>query len=135
MNGWTRVNGRFLLDTNVVIALFKGDAAVQENLAKASAVFIPAIVLGELYYGARKSGQAGKNLARIEEFLNTVAVLVCDAETARTYGLIKDCWRKKGRPIPENDLWIAAIAQQHDLVLVTRDEHFESIEGLKQEEW
>jgi len=62
------MSGKFLLDTNIIIALFTGDASIQKNLALASKVFIPVIVLGELYYGARKSGQMEKNLARIEEF-------------------------------------------------------------------
>ncbi len=51
------------------------------------------------------------------------------------YGEIKDRLRKKGRPIPENDIWIAAIAFQHDLILISRDEHFREVEDLKLEEW
>lgn len=98
-------------------------------------MFIPAIVLGELYYGARKSGQAEKNLARIEEFVRGVAVLACNAGTAREYGLIKNQLRVKGRPIPENDIWIAAVARQRDLVLVSRDDHFAEVEDLKLEKW
>lgn len=62
------MNGRLLLDTNIVIALFAEDNSVQEHLAKADEVFIPSIVLGELYYGARKSTHAEANLARIDEF-------------------------------------------------------------------
>jgi len=129
------VSGRFLLDTNVVIALFKRDVAVQKNLAEAEKVFIPATVLGELYYGARKSRHIEKNMARIEEFAGSVAVLGCNAGTAREYGIIKNQLRIKGRPIPENDIWIAAVAQQHNLVLVSRDDHFAEVEGLKLEKW
>ncbi|RDV83908.1 type II toxin-antitoxin system VapC family toxin [Ammonifex thiophilus] len=129
------MSGKFLLDTNIVIALFRGDAAVQRNLAKAEKVFIPAIVLGELYYGALKSGQTEKNLAQIEEFVGGVAVLTCNVGTAREYGVIKNQLRAKGRPIPENDIWIAAIARQHDLVLVSRDDHFAEVEDLRLEKW
>lgn len=67
------MSGKFLLDTNIIIALFMGDASVQKNLTAASKVLIPVIVLGELYYGARKSGQIEKNLARIEEFVASAA--------------------------------------------------------------
>jgi tRNA(fMet)-specific endonuclease VapC len=62
-------------------------------------------------------------------------ILNCDTETARLYGNVKNSLRKKGRPIPENDIRIAAAAFQHDLVPVSRDEHFEEVEGLKLEKW
>lgn len=62
-------------------------------------------------------------------------MLACDLDTAREYGVIKNALREKGRLIPENDIWIAAIARQHDLTLVTRDEHFKEIKHLKVEMW
>lgn len=62
-------------------------------------------------------------------------VLPCDEGTAYQYGVIRNALRTQGRPIPENDLWIAALAGQHDLVLATRDAHFEFIEGLAVERW
>lgn len=128
------MSGRYLLDTNIIIALFASDTAVKDNLAKAK-VFVPAIAIGELYFGARKSGRARENLARIDEFAVSNVVLGCDTETARRYGEIKDMLRIKGRPIPENDIWIAAIAFQHGLTLVTRDTHFGEVEGLKTAAW
>lgn len=129
------MNGRFLLDTNIVIALFAQDTSVQQHIAEAEAVFVPSIVLGELYYGARKSGRVAANLARIDEFAASSAVLVCDTATAQQYGQIKNILRTKGRPIPENDIWIAAIAQQYELTLISRDEHFREIDGLSVEVW
>jgi tRNA(fMet)-specific endonuclease VapC len=127
------MTGRYLIDTNIVIALFGDNAAVQERLSNAVEVFTPAIVIGELYYGACKSSQANKNISRINEFASSTAVLSCDATTAQWYGQIKDRLRKKGRPIPENDIWIAAIALQHDLTLVTLDDHFQVVAGLRVE--
>lgn len=124
-----------LLDTNIVIALFRGDISVKENLEKAEKVFIPAVVLGELYYGAFRSRNVEDNTTRIAAFVASVSVLNCDAATSRFYGLIKNGLREKGRPIPENDIWIAAVAIQNDLVLVSRDEHFKWIEGLKLDTW
>ena len=127
--------GRFLLDTNIVIALFAEEAAVQQRLAEANEVFVPSIVLGELYYGARKSARVAENLARLDEFVASSTVLVCDVATARQYGDIKNTLRAKGRPIPENDIWIAAIAMQYQLTLVARDGHFHEVDGLRVEEW
>jgi len=129
------MNGRFLLDTNIIIAFFAGEAATHERLGQAEEIFVPYIVLGELYYGAYRAGRTETNLERIDEFMIASAVLGCDSNTAREYGSIKNKLRQKGRPIPENDIWIAAIAQQHDLILVTRDKHFGEIEDLKQEIW
>jgi tRNA(fMet)-specific endonuclease VapC len=127
--------GRFLLDTNIVIALFAREAAVQQRLAEASEVFVPSIVLGELYYGARKSTRVTENLARLDEFVASSTVLPCHMATAQQYGDIKNQLRAKGRPIPENDIWIAAIAMQYQLILVARDGHFHEVDGLRVETW
>jgi len=126
--------GRVLLDTNVIIAFFSGERAASQQFMDAE-VFVSSTVLGELYYGARKSAHAAANLARIEEFAASVQVLSCDAATAQIYGKIRDQLRSKGRPIPENDIWIAAIALQHGLPLATRDDHFNEVDGLRIENW
>ncbi|HIK30567.1 MAG TPA: type II toxin-antitoxin system VapC family toxin [Oscillatoriales cyanobacterium M59_W2019_021] len=124
------MSGRYLLDTNIIIALFADEAIIKNNLAQASEVFIPSFAIGELCYGARKSGRVRENLARIDELVASSAILECDAETARQYGEVKNKLRLKGRPLPENDIWIAALALQHDLILVTRDAHFQEVENL-----
>lgn len=129
------MSGRYLLDTSILIALFADETAVKEKLAQAGEVFIPSIAVGELYYGAWKSQRCQENVARIEELVAGSGVLSCNAETARWYGEIKNALRLKGRPIPENDLWIAAIALEHDLVVATRDAHFGEIDNLKVEMW
>jgi tRNA(fMet)-specific endonuclease VapC len=71
-----------------------------------------------------------ENLARIDPMIPPDIVLSCDAATAYTYGSIKQMLRLKGQPIPENDLWIASIAVQQGLRLISRDAHFRSVEGL-----
>jgi tRNA(fMet)-specific endonuclease VapC len=129
------MNGRYLLDTNIVIALFANEFSVSRQLGEAEEVFTPSIVLGELYYGARRSKRVQENVTRIEEFAARSTVLACDTETARRYGEVKDGLRQKGHPIPENDIWIAAIALQYDLTLVARDVHFEEVNDLKFETW
>lgn len=129
------MSGKCLLDTNIVIALFADESEIKENLAKTDEVFIASIVIGELFFGARKSARSKENIARIDEFVENNIVLGCDAGTASFYGEIKNALRLKGHPIPENDIWIAAIALQRDLTLITRDAHFSEIENLKILKW
>ncbi len=128
-------NGRYLLDTSIIIALFADDAGVKGHLANADEIFIPCIAVGELYYGAWKSSRTRENVERIDRFAADNVVLECNSETARHYGEIKNTLRGKGRPIPENDIWIAAIALQYDLTVATRDTHFGEITSLKTAMW
>jgi tRNA(fMet)-specific endonuclease VapC len=129
------VNGKYLLDTNIIISLFAKDSQIHDRIAKAEEVFVPCIAIGELYFGAYKSLNLEENLACIDEFALNNTVLPCDTDIAKKYGDIKNSLREKGQPIPENDIWIAAIAQQYALTLVTKDSHFEAIENLKIETW
>ena len=129
------MNGSYLLDTTIVIALFANEQNIQRQLGEASEVFISNVVLGELYYGAEKSTRVISNLERINDLASTSNVIGCDLETARQYGTIKNQLRLKGRPIPENDIWIAAQAIQHQLTLVARDTHFEEIEAISLASW
>jgi tRNA(fMet)-specific endonuclease VapC len=129
------MSGRYLLDTNVVIALFRGDAEVQARYEVVQEVFVPSMTLGELYFGAAKSSRQEANAAKVKEFAAFCAVIGTDAVTAQHYGLIKAQLKRKGRPIPENDIWIAACALQHGLVLATRDGHFDDVDGLDLEAW
>ena len=129
------MSGKYLLDTNIIIALFADDTVVKDQLGQADQVFVPSIVIGELYYGAHRSGHVKENLARIDEFAFNNVVLGCDTETARWYGEVKHALQLKGRPIPENDIWIAAIALQHNLMLISRDAHLGEIESLSMAMW
>lgn len=129
------MSGRYLLDTTILIALFADETDVKERLAHADEVFVPCIVIGELYYGAWRSQRARENVARIDELVEEIVVLGCGIETARCYGEIKNALRAKGRPVPENDLWIAAIAVERGLTLATRDAHFGEVIALKMEKW
>jgi len=124
-----------LLDTNILIALFEGDKGVLSHLNQASDVFVPVVALGELFFGAAKSARSAENTSRIERFASGRSIIVCDLEVAREYGVLKQRLKKKGRPIPENDIWIAAAAKAHGMTLVTRDGHFENVEGLKIAGW
>jgi tRNA(fMet)-specific endonuclease VapC len=129
------MNGRVLLDTNIVIALFARDEIVLRELSDAASVFVPSIVVGELFYGAYRSRRFDENMTRVEEFASGSPVLDCDGTTARHYAQIKNRLRDAGRPIPENDIWIAAIARQHGLTLISRDSHFAEVEELEILTW
>jgi len=129
------MSGKYLLDTGIVIALFANERSVVEQIEDAEEIFIPSIVIGELYYGARKSGRVRENVARIDLFAEANVVLLCDNETSRWYGVIKDLLRQKGSMIPENDVWIAALALRQGLILVTRDNNFDVVTNLKTVRW
>ncbi|MEO8396000.1 MAG: type II toxin-antitoxin system VapC family toxin [Chloroflexota bacterium] len=124
----------YLLDTNAAIALLKGDPAIDTVLSRLE-LYVPGIVLGELYFGAEKSGRIEENLRRVDEFAAKRSILHCDTETSRWYGRIRHQLRAKGRPIPQNDVWIAAVALQHDLTLLTRDVHFKEVDNLPLKSW
>jgi len=129
------MSGKYLLDTNIVIALFAEDLSVKKHIAKAGEIFIPAPVIGELYFGAFKSERPKANSERVEKFATSNTVLACDIGASKEYGRIKNILHKKGSPIPENDIWIAALAMEHGLTLISRDEHFQKIDELKRATW
>jgi len=126
--------GELLLDTNVLIDLLEGESSLVGRLGRDSDLLTSVVVLGELYYGANKSSRPTENTARVDALLPRIGVLLCDLNTARFYAAIKEQLRIKGRPIPENDMWIAAHARQHGLILVSRDTHFANVDGLNWEE-
>lgn len=128
-------SGRFLLDTNIIIALLNGDDAVISNLDEASEVCIPAVALGELFFGAARSSRSSENTDRVERFAPSRAIFLCDLDVAREYGRLKQRLKEKGRPLPENDIWIAAMAKRYGLNLVTRDSHFQEVEDLQRVDW
>jgi tRNA(fMet)-specific endonuclease VapC len=125
----------YLLDTNAAIFYLNGDQAVKEVIDSADAVFLSSIVLGELYFGAEHSGRVAKNIAQIEQFISGRTLLFSDKETARWYARVLNGLTRKGRPIPDNDVWIAATAFQHNLTVLTRDSHFNEVDNLPIEGW
>lgn len=95
VSGLTPMIGKFLLDTNIVIALFANDAIIQQRLATAQEVFVSSVVLGELYYGAHKSSRVAANVARIDAFAASSVVLGSNTATAQEYGQIKNLLRQR----------------------------------------
>src|SRR5205814_9720732 len=116
--------GRYLLDTNIIIGLLNGENNIRDAIADAAEVFVPVVAVGELFFGAAKSGRPDANRTLIEAFTRTRIVLLLDVSVARLYGRIKNELRSQGTPLPENDIWIGATAMHHHLTLVSRDQHF-----------
>ncbi len=125
------MSGGFLLDTSIVIGVLERDTSITGRIDPARPLFLPCIVMGELFYGAHNSGRIHHNVERLVELAKVLPVLACDLGTAEVYGTLRTELRKKGRPIPDNDIWIAAISQQRQLTLISRDNHFQEFESLK----
>ena len=120
---------RLLLDTTAYSAMRRGDRRLVEPLAEASEIVLTPVVVGELVYGFVGGRLEGQNRRLLREFLESdrVRVVSVDEETAERYAAIRDYLRKKGTPIPTNDLWIAASAAQHGLKLLCLDRHFKEV--------
>ncbi len=121
---------RVALDTSVAIDVLaaKADALL---LSSVSAHLLPAPVVGELRYGALNSRKAPENLAKVEALVSRCVVLNVTVATAEVYARLRLDLRQKGRPIPENDLWIAALCVEHHVPLAASDAHFDAIDDLK----
>lgn len=92
--------------------------------------FLPTIVIGELYFGAYRSGRPTLKIAKLNELMQLCEIAVPDAIAAEMYGSVKHHLKEKGTPIPENDIWIAAIALKYDCPLITSDKHFSFVPEL-----
>jgi tRNA(fMet)-specific endonuclease VapC len=122
-----------LLDTNAYTAFMLGEPAVVEVVAHAERICLNSIVLGELLGGFAAGSREAKNRAELARFLDSprVDVVPVTAQTADSYALVYFGLRRKGQPIPTNDLWIAASALEYGAALLTRDAHFAQIDGLR----
>ena len=125
------MNGRISLDTNIVIRLFKNDPIVTKALDTITTICLPTPVIAELLFAARNATYQKENLKVYNEFINACTVLNITRETANLYSIIRLELKQKGRPIPENDLWIASICKEQNLPLFTGDAYFDTINGLK----
>ena len=122
-----------LLDTNAYTALMRGDAETVEVLAHADRLLMTSVVLGELLGGFAAGTREANNRVLLAKFLDSprVELLAVTAATADSYALVYFSLRRKGQPIPSNDLWIAASALEHGAALLTQDAHFAYVEGLR----
>lgn len=124
---------KILLDTNCYTAFLAGDQEVLQALTEAQITFMSIFVLGELYAGFKGGTRDKENRNILGKFLKKPSVITLNAsiETAQLFGIIKDILKQAGRPIPINDVWIAAHALESGAVLVTHDKHFLNITGLR----
>lgn len=129
------MNGNIILDTNIIIALFKNETKIVEKLSGEKNISIPVIVIGELYFGIYNSRNKEENINKLDELISTTSILSIDEITAECYGKIKIELKRSGTPIPENDIWIAALGKQFEMKIITRDNHFEKIKNLSIEQW
>ena len=124
-----------ILDTNALSAMADGDPTLELVLRQAADIVVPVIVLGEYRYGIRQSRNRKLYERWLVEVISNCRVLAVDENTAVQYAEVRDGWKRSGRPIPGNDLWIAALVLQHGLPLLSRDRHFDSVAGLKRVVW
>lgn len=123
---------RYVIDTNVYGALMAGSREVARSLQLAQELILCPFVLGELLAGFKAGTRTEANRRELEEFLDTrrVKTVVADDDTAELYAEIHLALRRKGNPIPPNDMWIAATAMQHGAAVCTLDAHFDYVDGL-----
>ena len=123
---------QLLIDTNIYSYALRGDDDVVEVLRKSEQIGISVISIGELLSGFKGGGREKKNREELEIFLDSPRVVVypVDEDTSEFYAEIINNLREIGKPVPTNDIWIAAIAFQNGLKLFTKDIHFKTIPGL-----
>lgn len=124
-----------ILDTNAVSALLAGEPALEQVLSARRRHHLPVVVIGEYRYGLLRSRYRSRLEPLLEMLIRESMVLPVDAATATAYSLVREDLRLAGRPIPENDVWIAALARQHGEPVVSRDEHFDHVPGLRRLAW
>ena len=124
---------RVCMDTNVYIALVKGKSEVLDLIESAQQVFVPIAVIGELLAGFKLGSKEKKNRKTFDDFLemSTIKVVPISRETAEIFAEIKSDLSRRGKPIPINDIWIAAQTIETGSVLMTYDRHFQHVTGLR----
>jgi tRNA(fMet)-specific endonuclease VapC len=124
-----------ILDTNALSAFVDGDAGVGDALRTQARAAIPVVVIGEFRYGIAQSKRRSAYEAWLESNLVHFDILSVTEETAIAYAALRLALKRSGRPIPANDAWIAALALQHRLPVLSRDAHFDAVPGLNRRSW
>ena len=124
---------KILIDTNAYSRFMAGEQSVLNELSQADQIYLSVFVLGELFTGFKGGSKQRQNCLWLEQFTQraTVQVLNATRETAEVFANVKIALKKSGRPIPINDVWIAAHAIETGSVLVTFDTHFNNVSGLR----
>lgn len=127
--------GKRSVDTNVVVRLLNGEPGLAEKFDSAEEIYVSPVVVGELFYGAANSSRVAENTAKVDAFLQDTVTLEWNRQVSQSYAEAKLRLRRKGKPIPENDLWIASFALAYGHSLVAKDSHFDEVDGLSVEPW
>ena len=120
-----------ILDTNAVSAWADGHAAIKAPLRVADRLVVPSVVLGEYYFGIRQSRHRSRYEAWLARYLPLTEIAAVTSATADAYAEIRLELKRVGAPIPPNDAWIAALARQHGLPVLTNDRHFDVVGGVR----
>ena len=124
-----------ILDTNAVSALSFEDVKLAGILAMSPHHHLPVIVIGECEFGLAGTKRNKELKAWFNLLVSESIVLAVDRETASQYGAVHAALKRGGKPVPSNDVWIAALAIQHSLPIVSREEHFDRIPGVRRHAW
>jgi predicted nucleic acid-binding protein len=124
-----------ILDTNALSATADHDPSAIRIISALDHLAIPVIAIGEYRHGIARSRLAATYRKWLEEFLTGCQVLDVTNETSHHYAAIHLELKQIGKPIPLNDLWIAALCRQHNFPLLSRDRHFDVVRGLKRVGW
>jgi tRNA(fMet)-specific endonuclease VapC len=124
-----------ILDTNALSAFVDADATVGAILRRQARAAIPVVVLGEFRYGIALSKRRSSYEAWLSSYLPMFEILPITDETTVAYAALRVTLKRSARPIPANDAWIAALALQHGLRVLSRDEHFDAVPELERETW
>lgn len=124
-----------ILDTNALSAFLAGDTLIAEALASVARLALPVVVLGEYRFGLLGSKKQETIAGALDDLEAAVEVLLIDHNTARVYAGIRQRLKRAGTPIPSNDLWIASIAAQHTLPILSRDRHFDTVSEVRRIGW
>jgi predicted nucleic acid-binding protein len=124
-----------LLDTNAISAWAEGDIGLLHVMRSDRSWYLPSIGLGEYRFGLMKSTRRAALERWLEEIEAFCVILVPDAVTARHYAEIRYLLERTHMPIPYQDIWIAALALQNSLPVVTRDAHFDRVSGIRRIGW
>jgi tRNA(fMet)-specific endonuclease VapC len=124
-----------ILDTNAVSRLLEGDPALEALLAHVPRHELPVIVIGEYRYGLARSRLRRSLLPLFDELVRESTVLSVGLGTAAVYATVREALRAQGTPIPENDVWISALAMEHGLDIVSRDTDFDHVAGVRRRSW
>jgi tRNA(fMet)-specific endonuclease VapC len=124
-----------ILDTNAVSAFAEGNPSVREKIAAGPGPYLPLIVIGEYRFGLLGARDSERRLAWLEQLGRYWTVLEVSADTAVAYAEIRQSLKERATPIPSNDVWIAALARQHNLSILSADAHFDNVAGIRRISW